>query len=80
MPLAELPRFLDEIPGRGGTDLSPALVALDEDPEVEGIYICSDGYFPCDQPQKPVEWLLTVSPNSMTRPKFGSITLVSGAA
>jgi predicted metal-dependent peptidase len=68
----ELHRY--RIMGGGGSDMSPALHALERDPEVEAALVITDGYI--DYPEEPmpyeVLWVVTDRPGAF-RPRYGQV-------
>jgi len=68
---AELQRF--SIRGLGGSDMSPALLRLAEDPEVEAAVVITDGYiaYPDTEPPYRVLWIVT-GPEQF-QPHYGQV-------
>jgi len=69
-----------EIGGFGGSNMSPALERMADDPEVEAAVVLTDGYI--DYPASPmpylVLWVLT-SKNAGFRPPYGQVIALPGA-
>jgi predicted metal-dependent peptidase len=72
---AELAAY--KITGFGGSDMSPAMDALSEDPEVNAVLVLTDGYisYPAEEPPYAVLWGL-VDGYSGFRPPYGTVVHV----
>jgi predicted metal-dependent peptidase len=73
-----------EIVGLGGTSLSPAMLRLAEDPEVEATIIITDGYlrrsdYPRAAPPYALLWVLT-DPDSDFSPDYGQVIYLDPGA
>ena len=68
------------IHGYGGSDMSPAMLQLAEDSEVERIIVITDGdiNFPQNPPPYQVLWVLTPQ-NDSFRPNYGQIVFVDSS-
>jgi predicted metal-dependent peptidase len=66
------------IAGFGGSDMTPAMLRLAEDPEVAAVLVLTDGYidFPAQEPPYAVLWGL-VSGDSSFDPPYGTVVHVS---
>ena len=73
----ELYRFT--IAGLGGSDMSPALVQLAEDPEVESVIVLTDGYISYPNYQMPYQvlWVLMDESNQNSfKPGYGHVLVL----
>lgn len=71
------PEELEQYPihGFGGSDLSPALARLADDPAVEAVVVVTDGAitYPVDPPPFSVLWAVVGSDVSWFRPPYGQV-------
>jgi predicted metal-dependent peptidase len=67
-----------EITGGGGSDLSPALHHLAEDPRVEAVIVLTDGEIAYPQEAMPygVLWVLPANGSSSFQPPYGSVIMM----
>jgi predicted metal-dependent peptidase len=72
---AELASY--KITGFGGSDMSPAMDALSEDPEVNAVLVLTDGYisYPAEEPPYAVLWGLVDGYSSFS-PAYGTVVHV----
>jgi predicted metal-dependent peptidase len=72
---AELTRY--KVTGFGGSDMSPAMDELADDPEVNAVLVLTDGYisYPAEEPPYRVLWGL-VNGDSNFRPPYGTVVHV----
>jgi hypothetical protein len=65
------------VAGLGGSDMTPALLALAEDPEVEAVIVLTDGYIAYPEGPMPYEvlWVLTEHHASFD-PDYGQVLLM----
>ncbi len=71
--IEELRRF--RAVGFGGSDMSPALEHLSEDPDVTGVIVITDGgiNYPSEEPPYQVLWVVCENGYSDFRPAYGQV-------
>ena len=69
------------VSGFGGSDLSPAMVLLAEDPQVTAVVIVTDGdiAFPAERPPYGVLWVLPQAGMSNFNPPYGQVLMMDGS-
>lgn len=73
VPIEELDYY--HISGYGGSDMSPAMNRLAEDPEVEAAIVLTDGaiFYPPESPPYSVLWVLPESLAASFTPSYGAV-------
>jgi predicted metal-dependent peptidase len=69
------------VSGFGGSDLSPAMLALAEDPQITATVIVTDGEiaFPADPMPYGVLWVLSARNASSFNPPYGRVIVMDGS-
>jgi predicted metal-dependent peptidase len=64
-----------KIAGYGGSDMSPAMVYLADDPEVEAAVVLTDGYisYPASPMPYTLLWALTPGGDALFNPPYGQV-------
>jgi predicted metal-dependent peptidase len=72
---AELSSY--KVTGFGGSDMSPAMLELADDPEVSAVLVLTDGYisYPADEPPYAVLWGIVNGLSGFT-PPYGTVVQV----
>jgi predicted metal-dependent peptidase len=66
-----------ELAGSGGSDLSPAMLRLAEDPEVRAAVVITDGDIAYPQAAMPYEVLWVTTAASAFRPPYGRVVAMT---
>ncbi|MCW5680699.1 MAG: hypothetical protein KF794_12115 [Xanthobacteraceae bacterium] len=69
-----------QVSGYGGSDLTPAMRALAEDPRITAVVVITDGdiLYPQDEMPYGVLWVLTAQGNPSFRPSYGHMITMQG--